>query len=112
MQVQLSGRGPWGGLWTLRGRLPRLVDEPVTYGKRAEGGPYAGRLVVDADTAHLHDPWYLTVSAGSPAGRPCDRPVAVLGGESPIPANYSFRWGSREWQGVWGNPESGGPCRL
>jgi hypothetical protein len=64
VQVQLSGQAPWRGLWTLRGRLPGVVDEPVTYGKRAEGGPYAGRLVVYADAAHLHDPWYLMVSAG------------------------------------------------
>jgi hypothetical protein len=82
VQVQLSGRGPWRGLWTLRGRLPGPVDERVPNGKQAERAPYAGRLVVDADAAHLHAPGDLMGSAGL-ARRSAEKIVGAYGQRFP-----------------------------
>ena len=53
----------WRPLALLGKARPVQLDGPVRYGKKAQGGSYAGRLVVYADRIHP-DPWFLLVSAG------------------------------------------------
>lgn len=61
--VWVQWQGDWRPLQVLGQSRPLQLDGPVAYAKRAAGGPYAGRLVVYADTAHT-DPWFLVVSSG------------------------------------------------
>ena len=60
-------RVQWQGRWILLSLLgkqrPLQLDGNVRYGQKALDGPYSGRLVVYADTAHT-DPWFLLVSSG------------------------------------------------
>ena len=61
--VGVQWQGRWLLLCGLGTQRPLQLDESVRYGKKAADGPYPGRLVVYADSAHV-DPWFLMVSAG------------------------------------------------
>ena len=67
----------WHPLVLLGQTRPVTLDTLIRYGKNAEGGAYAGRLVVYADAQH-RDPWFLMVSAGL-ADRSWGQIVATYG---------------------------------
>ena len=73
--VEIANR--WLPLLLLGQTRPVTLDTRMRYGKSAEGGAYAGRLVVYADSRH-QDPWFLVVSAGL-ADRSWGRIVATYG---------------------------------
>lgn len=68
-------------------RRPAQIDSPVRYGKQAQGGSYAGRLVVYVDSTHA-DPWFLIVSAGL-ADRTWGQIVAAYGPRFPWEESYT-----------------------
>ena len=70
--VWVQWSGEWIPLALLGKRRPAQLGGAVDYGRRASGGPYAGRLVVYANQTHA-DPWFLLVSAGL-----ADLPVGAM----------------------------------
>lgn len=73
--VRLAGK--WQALCVVGRCRPVLMDAAVDYGKRAHGGPYAGRLIIYGDGLY-REPWHLIVSAGL-ASRTARAIVAAYG---------------------------------